>query len=97
MKVVWKYEIPVQDHFALSMPAGAQILSVQTQHASPVLWALVNPDLPRDTVHFRLAGTGHPLPEGNLQFVATFQVAGGSLVFHVFQLPDAADWPKEAV
>lgn len=37
MKCVYKYEIPVQDQFALQLPVGAQVLDVQAQQGTPQL------------------------------------------------------------
>jgi hypothetical protein len=86
MQTIWKYPITVTDRFTLNLPKGAQILSLQPQHDQVCLWALVDPDQPKEARLFRLFGTGHAVEEGDrLSFVGTFQVQGGSLVFHVFE------------
>ena len=38
---------------------------------------------------FRIAKTGYQISEGlhHLQYIGTFQLAGGTLVFHVFEIP----------
>lgn len=86
--VVWKFPIDMVDEFAIDMPEGARILTVQIQRQQPCLWVLCDPSKPIETRVFRLAGTGHALgwPLGLLAYVGTFQVAGGSLVFHVFEM-----------
>lgn len=88
MRKVFKYELPVDDYFTLSLPKGAQVLSVQAQGNKPCLWALVDPDAPTEERQFRFAGTGHSIKEdpGRLEFVSTFQTHGGSLVFHIFEV-----------
>jgi hypothetical protein len=89
MLTIWKYTIPVADDFSLSMPAGASPLSIQVQYDEPQLWALVDPDeTVFQEIKFRLAGTGHPIniPEMDLSFIGTFQLDGGSLVFHLFEV-----------
>ena len=89
MKTVWKYPVPIADDFELAMPKGARPLCVQVQQDEPQLWALVTPGQVGEIRHFRLTGTGHPLeydPEQFLVHIDTFQVKGGALVFHVFEV-----------
>jgi histone acetyltransferase (RNA polymerase elongator complex component) len=85
---VWKYPIPCEDNIKIAMPRGAQLLSVQAQGGEePCLRALVQTDAEPVERRFRLAGTGHPIKsvEG-LNFVGTFQMRGGALVFHLFEV-----------
>lgn len=92
MSTIWKYPVPIQDAFSLNMPQGARILSVQTQRGEPVLWAWVYPEEPLVERRFFLVGTGHPMSDDislfSLFYVGTFQVAAGSLVFHLFEVLD---------
>jgi hypothetical protein len=81
---IWKYPFEVTDNVSISMPGGAQILTVQAQNDTPCVWALVDPEAPKQTHHFRVYGTGHPIDEPG-QYLGTFQLYGGSLVFHVFE------------
>ncbi|MFH1401800.1 MAG: hypothetical protein ABIG40_02455 [Parcubacteria group bacterium] len=86
---VYKYTIPVKDYFTFELPAGVQILTVQAQHDEPQIWALVDPK-EQDTVHFnfRIAGTGHDIKEtkDDLEYIGTFQLAGGSFIGHLFRI-----------
>lgn len=87
MRTVWKFPIEPADSFALEMPADAEILDIQVQHGNVFLWALVNPKAKMGRRVFRLAGTGHPIEEGDeLRYVASFQLHKGDLVFHVFEV-----------
>jgi hypothetical protein len=95
MHSVYKYPIPVEDEFTISMPTGAVVLTVQTQRRGqgglareePNIWALVDPTAPHEPRHFRLAGTGHPIEEEELgRYVGTFLVRDGQLVFHVWEV-----------
>jgi len=89
MLKVYKYQASIDDHFQIILPVGAQILHVEAQLHVPVLWALVNPDEKNmETRHFRLAGTGHPIDEQpeTLKHITTFLMAGGGLVWHVFEI-----------
>lgn len=86
MKRIFKYALPVTDEVRIAMPKGAEILSIQVQHGTPQIWALVDPQAPDERRHFRVIGTGHPIEDhANLRYIATFQYAGG-LVFHVFEV-----------
>ena len=85
-KVVWKYPVPVEDQFHIDMPEGAQVLTVQTQAGKPQIWALVDEE--NEPVHygFRILGTGHKCHTEVGKYVGSFQLAGGSFIFHLFQL-----------
>jgi len=75
------------------MPAGAAILTVQTQHGEICVWATVNPDAPKIKRRFWIYGTGHEMfdkPERSF-YVGTVQLSGGALVFHVFT--DRVEYP----
>jgi hypothetical protein len=41
------------------------------------------PIVPRN---FATYGTGNPIPDGPGEYVGTYWVYGGSLIFHVFEL-----------
>lgn len=86
VKTIWKFEIPVAESFGVGMPSGANILTVQVQNGSPYIWAIVDSDAPQTTRYFCARGTGHPLGDVGL-YIGTFQVHGGSLVFHLFEAP----------
>jgi hypothetical protein len=88
MRTIWKFPFEVADVLEILMPSGAEILDVQVQHGQPCLWALVHSERPTVRRRFRVFGTGH-LIEGMYaaKYVGTFQIAGGALVFHVFEPP----------
>ncbi len=82
---IFKYPIEVKDRFYVDMPAGARILSVQVQHNIPQIWAVVDVLMPKVERAFWVRGTGHELGIAAAgKFVGTFQLDGGSLVFHLF-------------
>lgn len=84
---IWKYNVGVSDMFSIMMPKGAQILAVQAQRGIPQLWALVDPDQETELRYFVLFGTGHPITNADkLQYIGTFQVEQGTLVFHLFEV-----------
>ncbi len=82
---IFKYNIEVERSFYLQMPAGAVILSVQVQHNKPMIWAVVDPAARTVEREFYVRGTGHELGiAATGKFVGTFQLDGGSRVFHLF-------------
>lgn len=86
MRTIWKY--PVQaGPFTLDLPIGSRILTVQTQVDSPELWVEV-PDTEARTEprHFMAYGTGHPMDEPVREYIGTFQLEGGWLVFHLYEV-----------
>ena len=91
MLKVYKYNIEINDYFDLELPFGAKILKVDVQHGYPQLWALIDPEITVMENHkFRFAGTGHPINENSnqLNFIDTFQMDGGNLIFHIFEVID---------
>jgi hypothetical protein len=83
---IWKWTLSITDLQSIAMPEGAQLLAVQTQHGAPQLWALVDERAPQVHRNFATYGTGNPMPDGDPgKYVGTYQVAGGKLVFHVFE------------
>ncbi|HLE86824.1 MAG TPA: hypothetical protein VI727_04105 [Candidatus Brocadiaceae bacterium] len=87
MKTIWKYNLEVVDDQLLEIPIEAEILDVQMQYGSPQLWAVVTPELQKETRHIRIHGTGHRVSTvDNLKYISTFQMEGGSLVFHAFEV-----------
>jgi hypothetical protein len=91
MLTIFKYPIPVEDHFTLELPKDAKILTVQTQRGTPQLWAMVDSETEKEVRYFRLSGTGHPLGEDYLRiinYIGTFQIENGALVFHLFEIKE---------
>jgi len=86
-KTIWKYMLKVDDAQIIAMPANAHILTVQVQFGDPCLWALVSPQMPLEGRRILIAGTGHEREDinGLTNYIGSFQLAGGALVFHVFE------------
>ncbi len=86
-KTIWKYPV-TPDHWTQLMPVDAEILSVQVQQKEVQMWVLVDPDAIRKGREFEVYGTGHSIPENPGKFIGTFQLEGGTLVFHLFDCTD---------
>lgn len=89
MLTIYKYPIPIENHFTLELPEGAKILTVQTQRDIPQLWAMVDSETEKETRYFRLGRTGYPLGDDYLRitnYIGTFQMEKGTLAFHLFEI-----------
>lgn len=84
---IWKWDLDLAGEQTLELPVGAAILTVQLQHDVPRLWALCDE---KESVkvkrRFAIYVTGHPMPNEPGHYIGTFQLHGGSLVFHVFEI-----------
>jgi hypothetical protein len=89
MRTIWKYKLgPDARQNVFFIPRGAEVLTVQHQpHTDSVcMWAIVEDTNEVERRQFLIAGTGHELPPAKLDYVGTFQIDGGSLVFHVLEV-----------
>ena len=87
MKKIYKYAIEITDDQDIVMPVGAKILTVQNQNGVPCNWVLFVFFSEKLNVHIRVHGTGHNVTDSDrLEYIGTFQMCGGSLVFHVFKV-----------
>lgn len=85
-KTIWKFTLTPNTIQPIEMPIGAEIISLQTQHEAACFWAIVDPHSPKEKRHFEVYATGDVIPEAKRVFIGTFQLSGGNLVFHVFEL-----------
>lgn len=81
---IWKFHIPIEDQFTITMPRDAELLFVATQGDVGCLWARVVPGRAPEQRKFLLRGTGHDI-ELDHRHVGSFMIRGGSLVFHLFE------------
>jgi len=85
MHTIWKFPLTITDEFDMVLPEGATFLSAQLQNNEPMAWFLLDPAAPMVTTPFRIAGTGHPVPDHDrLRYLTTFQKDG--LVWHLFRV-----------
>lgn len=86
---IHKYPFAIEDEFELRLSPDAQILRVAVQNSQPHLWVLVDPECPEDAKavrSFEVWGTGVQMEEPEKRrHVETFLMAGGRLVWHLFE------------
>ena len=85
MRTIWKWPL-LAETTTINMPHGAKLLTIQEQDGLPVLWAMGDPGVMMYPRTFRWYGTGHKLPDEPGEYVGTFQMRGGELVVHVFEV-----------
>jgi hypothetical protein len=83
---IWKWQLDLTDTQGLSMPVGAEILSVQVQDRDIQLWALVDETQPNEWRFFAIHGTGQAMPEKPGKFLGTVQLNSNLVVLHVFEV-----------
>lgn len=88
-RVIYKYQIPIQDHFDLELPYGANICLFATQERCgnhPQLWIehSATGSSRMVTRKFRVFGTGHPIPDEPL-LVHVGSVIAEPFVWHLFE------------
>ena len=92
MKTIWKYELTPNGQQSLPIPAGGQVLSVQAgTNNAPLLWVLVDPDLPPRERFFGIYTTNTALPDDPGRYVGSFLLYEGSLEFHLFEMQVESD------
>ncbi len=88
MTTIYKYPLDLTEEQQVPMPSGAEVLTVQDQGGSLVLWAKVDPSARLIGRRIFCHGTGHtmqPKPSGfEMRYIATVQQRSG-LVWHFFE------------
>jgi len=59
VKTIYKYPLDTEGSQNISIPTGAEFLSVIEQNNLPVAYFLVDPSREESPLEFRLLGTGH--------------------------------------
>ena len=86
MKRIYKYPITLGLN-EFEFPEGYQILSIQIQHDNPQMWVLLDPaQEPKVTRRYQTFPTGYPIKQALLGYIGTFQLDGGTFIFHLFEV-----------
>jgi hypothetical protein len=84
---IYKYHFQDQEYQEIELPEEAEILCVQTQYGKPCIYALVDLDEKPILRKFRIYSTGVTMAENeSRKYIGTFQLNGGFLVFHLFEV-----------
>ena len=82
---IFKWTLQIEGWQEIEMPIGAQILVMQIQKENPQLWALVDEKNATEKRLFITCGTGQEMPGDVVDYIGSYQIKNGSLVFHVFE------------
>ena len=87
---IFRYRLPITDAPALHLPAGAEVLSVGPPRDGSDqldLWAVIDASHLgfEEYRHFRVVGTGNPMPDDCGRFIGTVPTHAGTLIWHVFE------------
>ena len=91
MKTVYKYEIAFGDEAIVQIPQNAVLLKFGIQgttNGKPniYVWAMVDTEARLLPYHFRIFGTGHPIPDfPNEYFVYCDTLFDRNFVWHIFR------------
>jgi hypothetical protein len=92
-RAIYKFQLPMNDEITLRGPRVLRWLGVAVQHDQPCVWAVVDPDTPRQSNKLVLRGTGHALNGEEGKFLGSFMLHSGSFVGHVFEKVPKAEEP----
>ena len=102
-KTIWKYTLPRDDATIRIDEYIVEVLHIAAQDGIPTLWAIVDPDLPREGYTEVVAwGTGWPLPDDVYQECDYWGTCGDGCgyVWHYFaaaRYPERRDWDYESL
>jgi hypothetical protein len=88
LHMIWKFDLMLADYFIVTMPEGAEILTVAEQDGLPRVWARVDPAAPPIGREFKWIATGQAVdPDPPLTYIGTVVDVGGSgLVLHLHEM-----------
>ena len=91
MLTIFKYQIVRNAKINLALSVGAKVLKFDAQGEGLWIWVVVDTDSPTEARRFHLAGTGHPLPEEQLEYVGS--CFDGPFVWHLFEVSESKEAP----
>ena len=83
MEAIYKYELELKDEQVISLPADAEILSIQEQGGSICAWVRLDTQKPERDRKIIVCGTGRPIAAKDMLFISTVQT--GAMVWHFFE------------
>ena len=84
MNVIWKYDTPVLDEFAVNLPEESEVVHVNSINDKPYMWVIHDPTNDYKQRTFYVKGTGHNI-DPKLDHIGTFIILDGSFVGHLLE------------
>jgi hypothetical protein len=86
MRTIWCVHLEPANEMIAPLPKGAVFLAAALYQGSPKAWFEVDTELPLENRTLLLAQTGGELAsDAHLAHLATFFMADGNFVFHLFE------------
>ena len=86
-KMIWKFPLNKVSDTEISMPIGAELLTIQTQNDIPILWALVDDidttEIVMIEAFYTGEGVGYDMGTSR-EYINTIQLNNG-IVIHYFK------------
>jgi len=87
MKRIYKYDLVLTSQQSVYLPLHTKILCAKEQYNSIVIYAEIDTDvMDEEFVEFIIVGTGHPVPDLNMEYIDTVLLDDGRLVWHVYKI-----------
>lgn len=86
-RVIYKYQMPVQEHFEMGLPENAEILRMTDEKGMFWLWAVVNTNASNETRKFHAFKCGGKIPdELNLKYIGCCAIyIQAELMLYIFE------------
>lgn len=86
MRAVFKYTLQLLKWQTIAIPVGGKILCIDAQSNEPCMWVDVDTyETNRIDVSIEIYCTGEFFPDGNKEYLGTFQIQGG-YVYHAYKV-----------
>jgi hypothetical protein len=85
---IWKFKLMITDEQLVKMPSKSEIMDIQMQENSPVMWALCDPDTEDIDVQINLYGTGFDVHNSDIEHEYLATVQSGAMVWHFFMVSE---------
>jgi hypothetical protein len=87
MEAIWKEILEVDDKQTVELPIRSKVLCVREQHGHPCIWFKTprTDSPPTELRTFSTYGTGHEHNNITGEYIGTYQMMNGKLVYHVFE------------
>lgn len=84
---IYKYPLVASGEQIIPMPEGAVILTIKVQRKEPMMWAMVNPEMPDMDRVFAIRTTGSERDYNPAdKYLGSFMLLNDNFVGHVFEL-----------
>lgn len=85
MRTVHKQILQIEDKQIIEVPVGAKLLHVGLQNSQACIWYECETENMYESRTIYCFGTGHKMPEMDLNYIGTVIMLNGALVFHFYE------------